>query len=55
MVYVLGAHRAGRKRSRRIKSYGQLSLPIDYGTFHLGDDGRDEPVEVLCAALEKGS
>lgn len=30
-----------------------VTVPIHYGTFHLGDDGEDEPVEVLHAALEK--
>ncbi|HWO57042.1 MAG TPA: MBL fold metallo-hydrolase [bacterium] len=28
-----------------------VTVPIHYGTFHLGDDGETEPVEVLHAAL----
>lgn len=31
----------------------EVTVPIHYGTFHLGDDGEDEPVEVLRAALEQ--
>lgn len=30
-----------------------VTVPIHHSTFHLGDDGEDEPVEVLMAALEK--
>lgn len=30
-----------------------VTVPIHYGTFHLGDDGEDEPVEVLRNALAK--
>jgi L-ascorbate metabolism protein UlaG (beta-lactamase superfamily) len=29
----------------------RLSIPMHYGTFHLGDDGQDEPVEVLRREL----
>jgi L-ascorbate metabolism protein UlaG (beta-lactamase superfamily) len=29
----------------------QVSIPMHYGTFHLGDDGQDEPVEVLRREL----
>jgi L-ascorbate metabolism protein UlaG (beta-lactamase superfamily) len=29
------------------------SIPMHYGTFHLGDDGQDEPLDVLRRALEK--
>jgi L-ascorbate metabolism protein UlaG (beta-lactamase superfamily) len=29
----------------------QVSIPMHYGTFHLGDDGQDEPVEVLQREL----
>jgi L-ascorbate metabolism protein UlaG (beta-lactamase superfamily) len=28
-----------------------VSVPMHYGTFHLGDDGQDEPVEALRQAL----
>ncbi|HEX8252961.1 MAG TPA: MBL fold metallo-hydrolase [Thermoanaerobaculia bacterium] len=28
-----------------------LSIPMHYGTFHLGDDGQDEPVQVLQREL----
>lgn len=31
-----------------------VSIPMHYGTFHLGDDGQDEPVEVLRKALVPG-
>lgn len=31
----------------------ELSIPMHYGTFHLGDDGQDEPAEVLRAELAK--
>ncbi|HEX6094983.1 MAG TPA: MBL fold metallo-hydrolase [Thermoanaerobaculia bacterium] len=29
----------------------EVSIPMHYYTFHLGDDGQDEPVEVLRSAL----
>lgn len=32
----------------------KVSIPMHYGTFHLGDDGQDEPVEVLKKALVPG-
>jgi L-ascorbate metabolism protein UlaG (beta-lactamase superfamily) len=28
-----------------------VTVPIHYGTFHLGDDGEDEPVDVLNETL----
>lgn len=31
-----------------------VSIPMHYGTFHLGDDGQDEPVEELRRALVPG-
>jgi L-ascorbate metabolism protein UlaG (beta-lactamase superfamily) len=31
----------------------QLSIPMHYGTFHLGDDGQDEPVQVLREELSR--
>jgi L-ascorbate metabolism protein UlaG (beta-lactamase superfamily) len=30
-----------------------VSIPMHYTTFHLGDDGQDEPAEVLRKELEK--
>lgn len=32
----------------------KVSIPMHYGTFHLGDDGQDEPVEVLRKTLVPG-
>ena len=29
----------------------KLSIPMHYGTFHLGDDGQEEPLDVLRSAL----
>ena len=31
----------------------EISIPMHYGTFHLGDDGQDEPARVLRAELAK--
>jgi L-ascorbate metabolism protein UlaG (beta-lactamase superfamily) len=31
----------------------EVSIPMHYGTFHLGDDGQDEPVAVLRRELAK--
>jgi L-ascorbate metabolism protein UlaG (beta-lactamase superfamily) len=31
----------------------KVSIPMHYYTFHLGDDGQDEPAEVLASALAK--
>jgi L-ascorbate metabolism protein UlaG (beta-lactamase superfamily) len=31
----------------------EVSVPMHYFTFHLGDDGQDEPIEVLRAELAK--
>lgn len=31
-----------------------VSIPMHYGTFHLGDDGQDEPVDALRRALVPG-
>lgn len=39
------AVRAARELEARV------SVPMHYGTFHLGDDGQDEPVEVLLQEL----
>ncbi len=32
----------------------KVSIPMHYGTFHLGDDGQDEPVEVLRKSMVPG-
>lgn len=32
----------------------ETSIPMHYGTFHLGDDGQDEPAEVLRRSLVPG-
>lgn len=32
----------------------QVSIPMHYATFHLGDDGQDEPAHVLRASLMPG-
>lgn len=32
----------------------KVSIPMHYGTFHLGDDGQDEPVEVLRRSMVPG-
>lgn len=32
----------------------RVSIPMHYGTFHLGDDGQDEPVEALRRELLPG-
>jgi L-ascorbate metabolism protein UlaG (beta-lactamase superfamily) len=50
--FMCSVHIAPRDAVRAARALGaETSIPMHYGTFHLGDDGQDEPVDVLRNAL----
>jgi L-ascorbate metabolism protein UlaG (beta-lactamase superfamily) len=52
--FMSAVHIAPRNAVRAAKTLGaKTSIPMHYATFHLGDDGQDEPVEVLREELTK--
>ena len=52
--FMCSVHISPKDAVRAAQALGaELSIPMHYGTFHLGDDGQDEPVEVLRAELAK--
>ncbi|HYC60371.1 MAG TPA: MBL fold metallo-hydrolase [Thermoanaerobaculia bacterium] len=52
--FMCAVHISPKDAVRAAQALGaEVSIPMHYGTFHLGDDGQDEPVEVLRAELAK--
>jgi L-ascorbate metabolism protein UlaG (beta-lactamase superfamily) len=52
--FMCAVHISPRDAVRAAKALeAKVSIPMHYGTFHLGDDGQDEPLDVLREALEK--
>lgn len=50
--FMRAVHISPREAVRAARDLGaQLSIPMHYSTFHLGDDGQDEPAEVLRREL----
>lgn len=51
--FMCSVHISPNDAVRAARAVGaELSIPMHYATFHLGDDGQDEPAEVLRKALE---
>jgi L-ascorbate metabolism protein UlaG (beta-lactamase superfamily) len=52
--FMCPVHISPRDAVRAARELGAaVSIPMHFGTFHLGDDGQDEPAEVLRAELAK--
>lgn len=46
--FMCAVHISPKDAVRAAHALGaEVSIPMHYGTFHLGDDGQDEPVQVL--------
>lgn len=53
--FMRAVHISPSEAVRAAQALGaRVSIPMHYGTFHLGDDGQDEPAEVLRRALVPG-
>ena len=53
--FMCGVHISPRDAVRAAATLeAEVSIPMHYSTFDLGDDGQDEPVEVLRSALAEG-
>jgi L-ascorbate metabolism protein UlaG (beta-lactamase superfamily) len=51
--FMCAVHISPKDAVRAAQTLGAaVSIPMHYGTFHLGDDGQDEPVEVLRRELQ---
>lgn len=52
--FMCAVHISPRDAVRAAKALeAKVSIPMHFGTFHLGDDGQEEPVAVLREALAK--
>jgi L-ascorbate metabolism protein UlaG (beta-lactamase superfamily) len=52
--FMCAVHISPRDAVRAAQTLGaEVSIPMHYGTFHLGDDGQGEPAEVLRTELAK--
>jgi L-ascorbate metabolism protein UlaG (beta-lactamase superfamily) len=53
--FMCAVHISPREAVRAAEALGaETSIPMHYYTFHLGDDGQDEPAEVLRSELAAG-
>jgi L-ascorbate metabolism protein UlaG (beta-lactamase superfamily) len=52
--FMCAVHISPKDAVRAAQALGaERSIPMHYGTFHLGDDGQDEPVQVLREELSR--